>query len=256
MKLSLLILCALPVVGLSACSDKAAFNDTIPNNEEFSIQMTTPIPSVYFTEATQKGTVELLEYESRDYTRRNQPVTHKPAYGYLPYGYDASKKYDIIYLLHGWTGVAEEYFYGRDGNDRHMVNLFDNMIQNGKCKPFIAVSPTWDKDNRPKDWGESCREAAVLSNEYVNDLIPAVESHYSTYAETTDEAGILASRGHRALGGFSLGSITTWYVFEQAFPYSRWYLPMSGDNWSQGMFGGAVWELCYNALPFFFPNEK
>ena len=215
-----------------------------------------------------------------------------------------------------------------DNNRTAMVNMFDNMIQHGLCKPFIAVSPTWDKDNRPKDWGKSCREAAVFANEYVNDLIPAVESHYSTYCETTDEAGILAFRGHRALGGFSLGSITTWYVFEQAFPYSRWYLPMSGDNWSQGMFGGqyhpeatvqfladlvnaspygndfyvwyavgtddvrkpqthnqamamaaltetfnastfsyhqkqggqhdfnAVWEFCYNALPFFFPKDK
>ena len=36
-------------------------------------------------------------------------------------------------------------------------------------------------------------------------------------------------------------SITTWYVFEQAFPYSGKYLPMSGDNWSQGMYGGAYY---------------
>ena len=63
--------------------------------------------------------------------------------------------------------------------------------------------------------------------------------HYSTYLEKADEESILASRDHRAIGGFSLGSITTWYVFEQAFPYSSKYLPMSGDNWSQGMFGGA-----------------
>ena len=238
MKLSVLLSFVLSVAGLTACSDEISSNSIVPSNEEFSIQMTTPVPNEFFAEANLKGTVELLEYESKDYTRGNQPATHKPAYVYLPYGYDTAKQYDIIYLLHGWTGVAEEYFYGRDGNDRHLVNLFDNMIEHGLCKPFIAVSPTWDKDNRPKDWSESCREAAVFAQEYVNDLIPAVESHYSTYATTTDEAGILASRGHRALGGFSLGSITTWYVFEQAFPYSRWYLPMSGDNWSQGMFGG------------------
>ena len=328
MKLSVLLSFVLSVAGLTACSDEISSNSIVPSNEEFSIQMTTPVPNEFFAEANLKGTVELLEYESKDYTRGNQPATHKPAYVYLPYGYDTAKQYDIIYLLHGWTGVAEEYFYGRDGNDRHLVNLFDNMIEHGLCKPFIAVSPTWDKDNRPKDWSESCREAAVFAQEYVNDLIPAVESHYSTYATTTDEAGILASRGHRALGGFSLGSITTWYVFEQAFPYSRWYLPMSGDNWSQGMFGGqyypeatarfladlvnalpygndfyvwyavgtndvrkpqthnqamamaalsdtfnasnfsyhqkqggqhdlnAVWEFCYNALPFFFPKNK
>ena len=237
--LFLTIITALSAAVLNACSDKDSVDDTTTINEEFSIQMTTPVPGAYFAEADQKGTIELLEYDSKDYTQSSQPATRKPAYVYLPYGYDPSQKYDIIYLLHGWTGVAEEYFLGRNGNSRTaMVNMFDNMIQHGLCKPFIAVSPTWDKDNRPKDWSESCREAAVFAQEYVNDLIPAVESHYSTYATTTDEAGILASRGHRALGGFSLGSITTWYVFEQAFPYSRWYLPMSGDNWSQGMFGG------------------
>ena len=127
--------------------------------------------------------------------------------------------------------MAEEYFLGRSGNSRTgLVNIFDNLIQRGLCRPFIAVSPTWDKDNRSKDWGESTREAAVFSHEYVNDLIPAVETRYSTYlAEATPE-GILASRAHRAIGGFSLGSITTWYVFEQAFAYSRMYLPMSGDT--------------------------
>ena len=186
--------------------------------------------------------MELVEYDSKDYTQSSRPATRKPAYVYVPYGYDPSKQYDVIYLLHGWTGVAEEYFLGRSGSSRTgLVHIFDNLIQRGLCRPFIAVSPTWDKDNRSKDWGESTREAAVFSQEYVNDLIPAVETRYSTYlAEATPE-GILASRAHRAIGGFSLGSITTWYVFEQAFAYSRMYLPMSGDNWSQGMYGGAYY---------------
>ena len=205
----------------------------------FEVQYTTPIPSEFFQSASQQGTIELLEYESKDYTSSSRPTTHKPAYVYLPYGYDPAQKYDVIYLLHGWTGVAQEYFLGRGGNSKtNLVNIFDNLIQRGLTRPFIAVSPTWDKDNQSKDWGESTREAAVFSQEYVNDLIPAVETHYSTYLESPDEAGILASRQHRAIGGFSLGSITTWYVFEQSFPYSKWYLPMSGDNWSQGMYGG------------------
>ena len=206
---------------------------------DFEIQYTTPVPSEFLQAATQQGTIELLEYDSKDYTRSNRPATRKPAYVYLPYGYDPQQKYDVIYLLHGWTGVAQEYFLGRNGNSRtNLVNIFDNLIQRGLCRPFIAVSPTWDKDNQSKGWGESTDEAAVFAQEYVNDLIPAVETHYSTYLETPDEAGILASRQHRAIGGFSLGSITTWYVFEQAFAYSRMYLPMSGDNWSQGIYGG------------------
>ena len=234
--------------GCAACSSDGASkeatdvsaNDNVPT--DFQIQYTTPVPSEFFQAATQQGTIELVEYDSKDYTQSSRPATRKPAYVYVPYGYDPSKQYDVIYLLHGWTGVAEEYFLGRSGNSRTgLVNIFDNLIQRGLCRPFIAVSPTWDKDNRSKDWGKSTREAAVFSQEYVNDLIPAVETRYSTYLTEATPEGILASRAHRAIGGFSLGSITTWYVFEQAFAYSRMYLPMSGDNWSQGMYGGAYY---------------
>ena len=313
---------AASLVSCTACSDSAeaavrAGEDDGPTNGEFQIQYTTPVPSEFFQAASQQGTVEVLWYDSKDYTSSSRPTTHKPTYVYLPYGYDPTQKHDIIYLLHGWMGTAEQYF-GLSSWPQ-MKNLFDNLIQRGLTKPFIAVSPTWDKDNqskaavqreqsdarissaerkqaRPKvkDWGESTREAAVFAQEYVNDLIPAVETHYSTYLESPTEAGILASRQHRAIGGFSLGSITTWYVFEQAFPYSKWYLPMSGDrsssarllpkgrkNWSQGMYGGqyypdetaqfladlvnkspyrddfnAVWEFCYHALQFFFPPKN
>lgn len=200
-----------------------------------TLAMTKPVPDGYFSAATQQGKVEVVNYESKDYTG-SMEVTHKPAYVYLPYGYDPSRKYDIIYLIHGWTGTAEQYF-GMSSYPQ-MKNLFDNMIQRGDCAPFIAVSPTWDKDDRAKDWSESCEEVAVFHNEYINDLIPAVEGKYSTYAESTDKDGILASRDHRVFGGFSLGSITTWYIFENAFDYQRNFLPMSGDNWHIAMFGG------------------
>ena len=318
------------LMSVTACSTDGveALAETGQTPADFEIQYTMSVPSDFFQAAAHQGTIELVEYESRDYTSSSQPTTHKPAYVYVPYGYDPSQRYDVIYLLHGWTGVAQEYFLGRNaGGKTPMVHLFDNLIERGLCRPFIAVSPTWDKDNQSKGWGESTREAAVFSQEYINDLIPAVETHYSTYLTDASPEGIIASRSHRAIGGFSLGAITTWYVFEQAFAYSRMYLPMSGDNWSQGMYGGqyypeetaqfladlvnaspygddfyvwyavgtndvrlpqthnqalamaalsgtfnasnfsyhmkeggqhdfnAVWEFCYNALPFFFPSN-
>ena len=248
MRKSMTTMMMMSMLGCAACSSDSASNEAMPIIEEddvptdFQIQYTTPVPSDFFQAASQQGTIELLEYDSKDYTQSSRPTTHKPAYVYVPYGYEPSKQYDVIYLLHGWTGVAEEYFLGRSGSSRTgLVHIFDNLIQRGLCRPFIAVSPTWDKDNLSKGWGESTQEAAVFSQEYVNDLIPAVETHYSTYLTEATPEGILASRSHRAIGGFSLGSITTWYVFEQAFDYSRMYLPMSGDNWSQGMYGGAYY---------------
>lgn len=226
---------------LAACSDNSNMPDGNGESDSTStgsrIEATTAVPTDYFNAASQQGTVEVVNYESKDYTRSDRPTTHKPAYVYLPYGYDASKKYDIIYLMHGWTGTAQEYFGMPDR--QQLKNLFDNMIEHGGCRPFIAVSPTWDKDNRSKGWGESTDEIAVFFNEYEHDLIPAIESRYSTYAETTDHAGIVASRDHRAFGGFSLGSVTTWYIFEHCFDLQRFFLPMSGDSWHVEMFGGA-----------------
>lgn len=237
---------AISAICLGACSDS---NETVADNDnnkssdttsiESRIETTTSVPTEYFQAATEQGTVEVVNYESKDYTQESRPTTQKPAYVYLPYGYDAGKKYDIIYLMHGWTGTAQEYFGMSDR--QQLKNLFDNMIQNGLVRPFIAVSPTWDKGNEAKDWSESTDEIAVFYNEYEDDLIPAIESRYSTYAETTDHDGIVASRNHRAFGGFSLGSVTTWSVFEHCFDLQKYFLPMSGDNWHVAMFGGATY---------------
>ena len=74
----------------------------------------------------------------------------------------------------------------------------------------------------------------ALPIELVNDLIPAVEGRYHTYAETTDREGIEVSRSHRAIGGFSMGAVTTWYAFDEtlnAFRYfyaSQWRLLVFG----------------------------
>lgn len=225
------------MAAMSACAACGPDGNGAAAQASGRTQMTTAVPQGYFGAAARQGRVESFYYDSRDYTQASRPATRKPAYVYLPYGYDPALKYDIIYLMHGWTGTAEEYF-GMAGRQQ-MKNLFDNMIAAGDCRPFIAVSPTWDKDDRAKGWGESVREVAAFYNEYEHDLIPAVEERYSTYAASTDREGIIASRGHRAFGGFSLGAITTWYIFEYEFPLQRYFLPMSGDNWHVEMYGGA-----------------
>ena len=188
------IIMAAMMTGLWSCTEKTEIptdmnGNGTTNTDSFQIQMTHPVPNQYFSEATEQGQVVRIEYESKDYTRDDRPATRKPAYVYLPYGYDESRQYDVAYLMHGWTGTAEETFETLGGAQK---NILDWMIQQGDCKPVIVVSPTWDKDNRAKDWGESCEEIAVFHNEYENDLIPAVESRFSTYAETTDRAGIVA----------------------------------------------------------------
>ena len=238
---------ALSLASCSACSsdDEQEPLPLTPSpkgevEEEFIIHYTTPVPSEFFQAASQQGTIELLEYDSKDYTSSSRPATRKPAYVYLPYGYGPTQQYDIIYLLHGWTGVAQEYFLGRSGSSKtSLVHIFDHLIQRGLTKPFIAVSPTWDTENQSADWGRSIDEIAAFHDEWLNDLVPAVEGKYSTYATSTDAVGIEASRQHRAFGGFSLGSVTTWWAFEHNLSHIKYFVPISGSSWHYGTYGGA-----------------
>ena len=67
--------------------------------------------------------------------------------------------------------------------------------------------------------------------------MPAVEKKYNTYAKSVTLEDLMASRDHRAFGGFSLGSVTTWLQFCHDTDYIRYFLPMSGSSWYYGTYG-------------------
>jgi endo-1,4-beta-xylanase len=47
-----------------------------------------------------------------------------------------------------------------------------------------------------------------------------------------------ASREHRAFGGFSMGSVCTWYTFINCLDYIKYFMPISGDCWALGQDAG------------------
>lgn len=201
-------------------------------------EYTTFVPDTYFEEASRQGSIEQVTYQSRDYTSNDKTEIEKTAYVYLPYGYDADneeQKFDILYLMHGWTMTAEDYFYAEESN---IVNMLDNMIENGDIEPVIVVSATFDVENQPQNFSRSVDEIAEFYQDFRNDLTIYVESHYHTYAEGTTEEDFRNSREHRAFGGFSLGAVTTWYQFVYNLDYIKYFLPMSGDCWILGTYGG------------------
>lgn len=67
-------------------------------------------------------------------------------------------------------------------------------------------------------------------NELINDLIPAVESKYSTYAKSSSHEDIVKSREHRAFGGFSMGSVTTWHTFVNNLDSFKYFITSSRCN--------------------------
>ena len=189
-----------------------------------------PIPSMFFQPIDECGAVEVFNYTSTHHLSPHTQIINKHANVYLPYGYDRRQQYNVIYLLHGWTGNAEDFVSLDPSKFR---NLLDNLIFYKKCSPFILVSPTWDCDNQEKDWDESCEEIASFWKEYLLDLIPAVESRYTTFANNVDYTGLKESRNHRLVGGFSLGGIATWYIFQKIPSIQNFYISMSGECWDE-----------------------
>ena len=75
---------------------------------------------------------------------------------------------------------------------------------------------------------------ASFPRELAEDIIPQVEEQCRTYATSSSANDITASRDHRAIAGFSLGGVATWYVFLQQMQVFRWFLPIGEASWDDG----------------------
>ena len=211
-----------------------------PNGDSAQIpQELSEIPSAYYEEADEQGTlVELYydTYESFSYDEATQPL-QKRAIVYLPYGYSEEESYNIVYMMHGgWSN--ETTTLGTPSAPSAFKNVIDNAIQSGAFAPLIIVCPTYNNTNGNGQDSDNYSLALQLTrnyhNELVNDLIPAVEGRYSGYAESTSTDDLIAARDHRAFMGFSMGSVTTWRTFEFCLNYFRYFFPSSGAITSSG----------------------
>ena len=119
-----------------------------------------------------------------------------------------------------------------------MRNLLDHLIANGDMSPIIVVSTSYVYGTPVDYYPDADPYCKALPQELVNDLIPLVESRYRTYTQQTDFEGLQASRNHRAIGGFSMGAVTTWYALECTLDYFKYFMPISSDGWSLGRFAG------------------
>ena len=146
----------------------------------------------------------------------------------------------MLYLLHGTEGESDgpmEEFWLKQWGDQ-TTHVLDNMIKEGLCEPMIVVCPTYysrvegyelgeeeakalaEKLGDPYIYSETAEDGGTPDNaqniwpvyfgqELRNNLIPAVEAAYATYAnKDVSEASLIASRDHRAFAGLSRGSMT------------------------------------------------
>lgn len=266
-KMFIILVLTIIMLCVSACGktdnkEQSSENNTsnISNTQSASLSGTVPdeleyIPDGYENPATQQGTLNKLTYdtwESFSYEQKSNKIT-KEAWVYLPYGYTDEEEYNVFYLSHGgWSN--ETTLMGTDDNPKSFKNVIDNAIQDGNIKPLIIVLPTYNNtsENDSSDYSLAIQLTNQFHNELVNDLIPAVESKYSTYAKDTTPQGLKESRDHRGFGGFSMGSVNTWNTFRYCLDYFRYFMPMSGSYTTDGEYmADLVRQQGYSSQDFF-----
>lgn len=111
---------------------------------------------------------------------------HRPSAIYLPPGYDPTRSYPVIYLLHGMAGNPSSYV-----DSLKFAEVADGLIRSGKTKPFIAAIPVAGPvvDPNSGEW------AGIWEQYVVNDVVPWVDQHLST----------IRSPAGRALEGLCAG---------------------------------------------------
>lgn len=266
-KMFIILVLTMIMLCVSACGktdnkEQSSVNNTsnISNTQSANLSGTVPdeldyIPDGYENPATQQGTLNKLTYdtwESFSYEQKSNKIT-KEAWVYLPYGYTDEEEYNVFYLSHGgWSN--ETTLMGTDDNPKSFKNVIDNAIQDGNIKPLIIVLPTYNNtsENDSSDYSLAIQLTNQFHNELVNDLIPAVESKYSTYAKDTTPQGLKESRDHRGFGGFSMGSVNTWNTFRYCLDYFRYFMPMSGNYTTDGEYmADLVRQQGYSSQDFF-----
>lgn len=120
---------------------------------------------------------------------------------YTPPGYDTNLKerYPVLYLQHG--GGENETGWSAQGK---AGLIMDNLIAEGKAKPFIIVmdNGTWSMTGQRRAEGAPWPPAGWADgfmNTLLKDIIPMIDANYRT----------LPDQKNRAMAGLSMGGMQT-----------------------------------------------
>jgi enterochelin esterase-like enzyme len=135
------------------------------------------------------GKIDTISYASKTVGTKRRSLI------YTPPGFSKTKKYPVLYLLHGIGGDEKEWL-----NAGHPEVILDNLIADGKIEPMIVVLPNGRamKDDRAIGNifdNDKVQAFTTFEKDLINDLIPFIEKKYP----------VIADREHRAIAGLSMG---------------------------------------------------
>ena len=140
--------------------------------------------------------------------------TSRRAFVYTPpaYGKDKIKRYPVLYLQHGWG--EDETAWSNLGRTNLIM---DNLIAEGKIKPFIIVM-TYGMTNEVR-WGHMNEfKIENFQTVLVDELIPYVDANFNT----------IADQQHRAMAGLSMGGMETHTITLNKPDVFSYYALLSG----------------------------
>lgn len=183
------------VDGVSVADPK---NTNIFPNEGFQnsiVEITGNTPLVHSIQNVPHGTVAYRYYNSPELGTR-------PVVIYTPPGYEkeGSKKYPVLYLLHGTTDTEETWTKVGRANI-----VLDNLIAQGKAVPMIIVMPygrAFPKISKSSGSLRNWDNLQEIKKDFLDNLFPFVEQNYR----------VKADKDNRAIAGFSGGGGTSLFM--------------------------------------------
>lgn len=135
------------------------------------------------------GRLDTIAYNSKTTGVKRHAVV------YLPPNFVKSKKYPVLYLLHGIGGDEFEWL-----NQGHPQHILDNLYESKKVKEMIVVLPNGramaDDDATGNVMApDKVAAFAKFEHDLLDDLIPFIEKNYP----------VATDREKRAIAGLSMG---------------------------------------------------
>jgi len=194
----------------------------------------------FITHDVPHGTVSFRWYHSNHFDHEGRMIVYTPA------GYEESdERYPVLYIFHGATeDETAWYTQGR------FVEIMDNLIAQGRCKPMIVVAPNGDPENPAslellhydaslQPYGNDVQNRSrgkenfdyYETERYFPEVIDFIDANYRTVAEKDGRAVCGVSMGGRnAMNVSRINRNTFGYVglFSPAlepnnhFPEKKW----------------------------------